>query len=148
MATSILFIQPVNSFLHSTFGYSLSKQGVFKEKSERQYRSVIVTLFGNKKTMCLTFPTDTRITIFNVKQVIYKRLLLEPKLQYIYTTFLTYNCDFWYRNKTESLRNLILMQKTISLPRYNIEANSILSRVDMRDYLFEIIDFLDRVLPF
>jgi len=83
MATTLFSIEPVNSFSYSPFGV---RKDVFKEKPEQQYRSVIVTLFGNKKTMCLVFPTDARITIFDIKQVVYKRLLLEPKYQYFYTT--------------------------------------------------------------
>src|SRR4051794_3629568 len=113
MATSILSLQSVNSFLHSTFedrDYHLSKQDVFKEKSERQYRSVIVTLFGNKKTMCLNFPTDARITILDVKQVVCKRLLLEPKLQYIYTTSGKLLNDYTYilENSNEEFVNVNL----------------------------------------
>jgi hypothetical protein len=113
MATSLLSIQPVNSFLHSTFDdrdYSLSKQDISKERSERQYRSVIVTLFGNKKTMCLTFPTDAHITIFDIKQVVYNRLLLEPKHQNIYTTSgkLLNDNTYIFENNNEEFVNVNL----------------------------------------
>ena len=113
MATSLLSIQPVNSFLHLKFDdrdYSLSKQDDFKEKSEQQYRSVIVTLFGNKKTMCLTFPTDARITVFDVKQIVYKRILLEPKHQNIYTTSGKLLNDYTYvfENNNEEFVNVSL----------------------------------------
>ncbi|GBB91505.1 hypothetical protein RclHR1_18830005 [Rhizophagus clarus] len=85
MATTLFPIAPVNNFSYSPFS-DLSNKDVFKEKSERKYRSVIVTLFSNKKTVCLTYPTDAHITIFDIKQIVYKRLLLEPKDQYFYTT--------------------------------------------------------------
>ncbi|CAB4427032.1 unnamed protein product [Rhizophagus irregularis] len=84
MATTLFPFEPVYNFSYSPFD-DLSNN-VFKEKSEQKYRSVIVTLFSDKKTMCLTFPTDAHITIFDIKQVVYKRLLLEPKDQYLYTT--------------------------------------------------------------
>src|SRR3954452_5812261 len=82
MATKLFPIEPLNNFSFSSTD-DLSNKDVFKEKS---YRSVIVTLFSNKKTMCLTFPTNTNIIIFDIKQIVYKRLLLEPKEQYFYTT--------------------------------------------------------------
>jgi len=79
-------IQPVYSLPQSTIsdrGDFLLNRNVFKEKSER---SVIITLFANKKTMCLSFPTNAHITISDIKQVVYRRLLLEPKHQCFYTT--------------------------------------------------------------
>jgi hypothetical protein len=85
MATTLFPIEPVNNFSYFPFD-DLSSRDVIKEKPEKKYRSVIVTLFGNKKTMCLIFPTEAHITIFDIKQVVYKRLLLEPKDQYFYTT--------------------------------------------------------------
>ncbi|RIA97366.1 telomere stability and silencing-domain-containing protein [Glomus cerebriforme] len=86
MAATLHSFQSVNNFSYSPPGDRLSNKNVFKEKPEQQYRSVIVTLFSNKKTMCLVFPTDARITVFDVKQIVYKRLLLEPKYQYLHTT--------------------------------------------------------------
>jgi hypothetical protein len=76
----------VNSLPYSPFGDRLLNKDLFKEKPKQQYRSVIVTLFGDKKTICLVFPTDAHKTVFDIKQVVYKRILLEPKHQCLYTT--------------------------------------------------------------
>ncbi|CAI2165446.1 7829_t:CDS:2 [Funneliformis geosporum] len=88
--STLLSIQSVNNFSlcdRNLFCYDHSNQDAFfNEKPERQYRSVIVTLFSNKRTMCFIFPTDALITVFDVKQVVYKRLLFEPEFQYLYTT--------------------------------------------------------------
>jgi len=110
MAPTLFSIEPVNNFSYSPFGDRLSNKDVFKEKPEQQYRSVIVTLFGDKKTMCLVFPTDACINVFDIKQVVYKRLLLEPKYQCFYTTSgkLLNDNAFIFENEIEEFVNVNL----------------------------------------
>lgn len=114
MSTPLLSIPPLNSFSlcdRNLLSYDHSNQDAFfNEKPERQYRSVIVTLFSNKKTMCLLFPTDALITVFDVKQVVYRRLLLEPEFQCLYTTSgkLLNDYALIFENSNEDFINITL----------------------------------------
>ncbi|CAJ0903043.1 804_t:CDS:2 [Entrophospora sp. SA101] len=49
------------------------------------YQSVIVKLFSGMKPLCLFFPAVAKTTIFDLKQIIFGRLLVEPKNQKLIT---------------------------------------------------------------
>uniref|UniRef100_A0A1D1XJC8 UPF0667 family protein C31G5.18c n=1 Tax=Anthurium amnicola TaxID=1678845 RepID=A0A1D1XJC8_9ARAE len=109
MAATLFPIEPVNSFSSFQFEDRLSNKDASNEKPEKQYRSVIINLFSDKKTICLVYPTDAHITVFDIKQVVYKRLLLEPKYQCFYTSgkLLNDNASI-FENKNDEFVNINL----------------------------------------
>ncbi|CAG8451605.1 27168_t:CDS:2 [Dentiscutata erythropus] len=55
------------------------------EEYDIKQQSVIVNLFGGRKPVCLHFPTAVRTKIFDLKQIIFNRLLIDPEEQQYYT---------------------------------------------------------------
>ncbi|CAJ0651626.1 10775_t:CDS:2 [Entrophospora sp. SA101] len=50
-----------------------------------KYQSVIVKLFSGLNPICLYFPTVAKTTIFDLKQIIFGRLLIDPDDQKLVT---------------------------------------------------------------
>ncbi|CAG8683842.1 7681_t:CDS:1, partial [Scutellospora calospora] len=55
------------------------------EECDVNQQSVIVNLFSGRKPVCLHFPTAACIKIFDLKQIIFNRMLIDPEEQQYYT---------------------------------------------------------------
>ncbi|CAG8452326.1 7971_t:CDS:2 [Cetraspora pellucida] len=55
------------------------------EEKDMKRQSVIVNLFSGRKPVCLHFPTTACTKIFDLKQIIFNRMLIDPEEQQFYT---------------------------------------------------------------
>ncbi|CAG8737938.1 29031_t:CDS:2 [Gigaspora margarita] len=55
------------------------------EECDIKRQSVILNLFSDRKPVCLHFPTTTSTKVYDLKQIIFNRMLIDPEEQQYYT---------------------------------------------------------------
>ncbi|CAJ0910142.1 9033_t:CDS:2 [Entrophospora sp. SA101] len=113
-----------------------------------KYQSVIVKLFSGLNPICLYFPTVAKTTIFDLKQIIFGRLLIDPDDQKLVTISGKYLKDSTRIFENDDVEFTTL---TLKLPLYGGKGGfgSMLraqgaKRLDIRCIIYALADLLEK----